>query len=70
MADSNFYKVKWETVEGEAQSKRFESKAEPELEMETFSERDSPRVLRVTADGNLVVDVLARRFIHLESEDA
>lgn len=69
MAEKTFYKLKWETVKGESQSKRFQSKNDPEFETVEMVEPFSPALLRVKADGELVGTIQASNFIHLMSED-
>lgn len=65
------YFVKWRTVEGEVDGKRFSSKADPEITLEPLSGGTGrPYILRIESDGELLLNVRAGQFISLWSEDA
>lgn len=70
MSKEESYVAKWRTVEGEVQSKRFQSSTYPRVEShgEKVSPFEGPPLLDVYADNKRVLTVHGDRFIHISRE--
>ena len=70
MSKEESYVAKWRTVEGEVQSKRFQSSSYPRVEPhgESVSPFEGPQLLDVYADNERVLTVHGDRFIHISRE--
>ncbi|AGC34449.1 hypothetical protein HVTV-2_gp79 [Haloarcula virus HVTV-2] len=70
MSKEESYVAKWRTVEGEVQSKRFQSSSYPRVEThgETISPDNEPPLLDVYADDKRVLTIHGERFIHISRE--
>ncbi|AGM11688.1 hypothetical protein HCTV5_79 [Halovirus HCTV-5] len=70
MSREESYVAKWRTVEGEVQSKRFQSTSYPRVEphRDAITPDEAPPLLDVYADEERVLTVHGDRFIHISRE--
>lgn len=70
MSQESTFVAKWETVEGEVETKRFRSVSYPRVEThgECITPDNTPAVFDIYSDEERELSVLAKRFIHIRRE--
>lgn len=70
MSQESTFVAKWETVDGETETKRFQSVSYPRVEThgERITPDSTPAVYDIYADDERELSVLANRFIHIRRE--
>jgi len=69
MSKEEFYVAKWVTVEGETETKRFQSTSYPRIETHSDNQAfEAPPVFDIYSDEERELSILARRFIGIRRE--